>query len=237
MSRILVVDDSEQSLVLLKKFLSEEGHEVHVAKEAFAAMESLDRLAFDLLLLDVNMPFRDGFSTLKALKESLRFRALPVAMITARSELRDVKKAMALGADSYIVKPFNKQDLLEKIRYLLDIESQSKKYQIAVDNNSALGKANIQLQFSLEVVELSDSGVVVHSLHPLLEDVEIQLQNPLLQQLGLESAKLQIGHSKEIAGIGFEIRLLFKNLSHDQSQKLRQWILQKKFQQRSRHSA
>lgn len=228
MSRILVVDDSEQSLNLLKKFLSEEGHEVHLAREAFEAMDHLDKYAFDLMLLDVNMPFKDGFSTLKTLKETLRFKMMPVAMITGRSEPRDVKKAISLGADSYIVKPFQKDDIIEKISSLLNKENTKLSYELQLGNTSPFAEASLTMTAEIRLQEITDSSVIILTDMMVQEDKELIFNCPTFERLGIRAQKMKISDIQADEGGFNRVRLIYKHIDPTTIQKLRNWILSQK---------
>ena len=197
MSRILVVDDSEQSLNLLKKILTDEGHEVHLAKEAFEAMDYLDKFSFDLMLLDVNMPFKDGFSTLKTLKDTLRFKMMPIAMITGRSEPRDVKKAVSLGADSYIVKPFDKEDILGKVTKLLNKENVKQSYELNIANTSPFAEANLTMSADIRLQNITDSSVMILTDMILSENKDLLFNCPAFERLGIRAQRMKVSDVKE----------------------------------------
>ena len=228
MARILVVDDSEQSLNILKKYLSEEGHEVHLAREAFEAMDYLDKFSFDLMLLDVNMPFKDGFSTLKSLKETIRFKMMPIAMITGRSEPRDVKKAISLGADSYIVKPFDKDDILKKVNSLLNKENTKISYELEIGNTSPLAEAELTMAAEIRLQKITDSSVLILTNMELREDKEITFNCPTFERLGIPPQKMRISDMKDEELDFKKVRLIYKNLDPANTQKLRNWILSQK---------
>lgn len=228
MSRILVVDDSEQSLNLLKKILTDEGHEVHLAKEAFEAMDCLDKFAFDLLLLDVNMPFKDGFSTLKTLKETIRFKMMPVAMITGRSEPRDVKKAVSLGADSYTVKPFDKEDILTKVNALLNKENVKVSYQLNIGNTSPFAEGELKMSSEIRVTEVTDSSVIVLTDMMLQENKDLIFNCPIFERIGIPAQKMKISDIQPGEGGYSQARLIFKSIQPENIQKLRNWILSQK---------
>ena len=228
MARILVVDDSEQSLNLLRKMLSDEGHEVHLAKESFEAMDYLDRFAFDLMLLDVNMPFKDGFSTLKTLKETIRYKMMPIAMITGRSEPRDVKKAISLGADSYIVKPFEKTDIIPKLNKLLNKETTKISYQLELSNTSPFAGGALCMSSEIKIQEITDSSVMILTDMPLQQDKDILFNCPVFERLGIPAQKMKISTCKKQEDKMFCARLIYKSIQPESIQKLRNWILSQK---------
>ncbi len=113
---LLVVDDDDRLRSLLKEYLNRAGFRVTTARDAAAARRLLDSLAFDLLVLDVMMPGEDGFS----LTRWVRARsATPILILTARGLAGDRIEGLTLGADDYLGKPFDPQELLLRIEAIL----------------------------------------------------------------------------------------------------------------------
>ena len=116
--RILVVDDNSLNRALLTRVLEAEGFDVATAENGNRALELLrvpPAPPFDVVLLDVLMPERDGYSTLSAIKTDDDLRHLPVIMITAVDELASVVRCIELGATDYLSKPFNAAVLRARI--------------------------------------------------------------------------------------------------------------------------
>ena len=100
---------------LLKHALLGQGHEVHVAEDGLCALDWLNRNIPDLVITDINMPNMDGFQLLEAIKAEESLRQLPVLMVTAEARKEDIVRAAQEGAAGYIVKPFTKATLEEKV--------------------------------------------------------------------------------------------------------------------------
>mgnify|MGYP002748355958 CR=1 FL=1 len=114
--RILVVEDDEDSAQVLMAYLNREGFEaLHVA-DGMAALAEHARWHPDLILLDVMLPKRDGFSVCRALRTALD---VPILMITARGEDYDRIMGLDTGADDYIVKPFSAAEVMARVRAVL----------------------------------------------------------------------------------------------------------------------
>ncbi|MBZ5715579.1 response regulator [Nannocystis pusilla] len=105
--RILVVDDNESNRSMLARRLEREGHTVQVADNGRSALNMLRSQDFDLVLLDVMMPEMDGYQVLEQLHADDKFRGLPVIMISALDEIDTTVKAIELGAEDYLPKPFD----------------------------------------------------------------------------------------------------------------------------------
>lgn len=114
---ILLAEDDLNLGVLLVDYLESEGFEVKLCKDGELALKAFQAKPFDLCLLDVMMPKLDGFSLATAIRK--KDAAIPVIFITARSLKEDKLKGYGLGADDYITKPFDEEELLWKIRALI----------------------------------------------------------------------------------------------------------------------
>jgi len=119
---ILIVDDEPRVVRLLSMMLREEGYEVLQGYSGEAALEATEKESPDLILLDIMMPGIDGYEVCQKLRETEQTKAIPIIMITALEGIDEKVKALNLGADEFISKPFNKLELLARIRTLLRVK-------------------------------------------------------------------------------------------------------------------
>ncbi len=110
---IMVVDDNQDMLKIINRTLELEGYTVITASDGQAALALLEEHSPDLVILDIMMPETDGFQVLELLRERSN---VPVIMLTARREPLLVQKALLLGADDYIKKPFRPLVLVARVR-------------------------------------------------------------------------------------------------------------------------
>lgn len=115
--RILIVEDETKTADYLKKGLSESGHVVDVAHHGEDGLHLAMTEPFDLLVLDIQLPGRDGWSVLHSLRRA--GRQLPVLILTASDKVEERVKGLDLGADDYLVKPFAFSELLARVRSIL----------------------------------------------------------------------------------------------------------------------
>ncbi len=115
--RILVVEDEKKTAAYLQKGLTENGFVVDVCAHGIDGLHAAVAADYDLILLDVMLPGRDGWSILKALRQ--QDRQTPVLFLTARDAVADRVKGLELGADDYLVKPFAFSELLARMRTIL----------------------------------------------------------------------------------------------------------------------
>jgi len=113
---IVTADDDPQLLRLVARNLEFEGYEVLTATDGQIALEQIERSLPDLVLLDVMMPRMDGFTVCQKVRE---FSTVPIIIVTARGQDQDKVKALDLGADDYLTKPFSVDELLARVRAVL----------------------------------------------------------------------------------------------------------------------
>ncbi len=116
MYRILVVDDEQNILELIRYNLEKEGYGVLLASDGNGAVETALRERPDLILLDVMLPNLDGLSACRILRQNEATRRIPIIMISARGEELDKVLGLELGADDYVTKPFSTRELLARIK-------------------------------------------------------------------------------------------------------------------------
>ncbi|MGM0897009.1 MAG: response regulator transcription factor [Bacillota bacterium] len=114
--KILLIDDEKRMLDLLALYLSPHQYICTKAQGAHDALQYLEKEAFDLVLLDIMMPGMSGFELCAKIRS---FSDVPIIMLTAREQQEDIIKGLKLGADDYITKPFNEEELLARIEALL----------------------------------------------------------------------------------------------------------------------
>jgi len=118
--QVLVVDDHQPTLQLIRSALEGLGLKVRTAGNGAEALLAVDEEKPDLVILDVMMPVLDGFQTLKVLQESPETQELPVIMLTARSSDIDVAHGWRSGVTSYLTKPFSLDQLVSMVRRVLE---------------------------------------------------------------------------------------------------------------------
>lgn len=126
--KILVVDDEEDLLELVRYTLAKEGHSITCVDTGEKAVDSVQRKLPDLIVLDLMLPGIDGLEVCHRLKRDSKTRHVPIIMLTAKSEERDVITGLDGGADDYITKPFSPRVLLARVKSLLrrkDVEIRS----------------------------------------------------------------------------------------------------------------
>jgi adenylate cyclase len=121
--RILAVDDNKQNLQVLQTALTAEAYEVITAADGLTALKLIDSAAPDLVLLDIMMPGMSGYDVCRNIRVNEATRLLPVVMLTALNDVADRIRGIEAGADDFLSKPFNREELLTRVKSLLRIKT------------------------------------------------------------------------------------------------------------------
>ncbi len=203
-SIILIVDDQPTNLKMLFSFLLESGYKVLVAKTGRSALQKLQNISPDLILLDVMMPGLDGLETCRRLKASAETKDIPVIFMTALSEPMDKIKGFHVGAVDYITKPFQQEEVLARIENQLQIRRLQRQ----------LEEQNRQLQQS----QLLLTGVLNSSLDGVaafaaIRDNQGQIIDFKWLLLNPTGEKMMAGTASELVGQSLlETRPGFRNI-------------------------
>ena len=122
----MVVDDSVTVRKVTSRLLERQGMDVVLAKDgadAVAQLQEIERIP-DIMLLDIEMPRMDGFEVASRVRHSARLKELPIIMITSRTGEKHRERAMSIGVNDYLGKPFQENILLEKIQELIGVTSE-----------------------------------------------------------------------------------------------------------------
>lgn len=117
--KILIADDEQNIVISLEFLMKREGYEVVIACDGAEAVTKIRSERPDLVLLDVMMPHKTGFEVCQEIKADPETRATRILMLTAKGRDTEVAKGLAMGADSYMTKPFSTRDLVEKVSRML----------------------------------------------------------------------------------------------------------------------
>lgn len=118
-NKILVVDDSETILKMLKTILESEGFEVITVSNGLKIFEYLKKDLFDLIMLDVMLPGIDGYHLCRLIKFDENYKNIPIVMLTSRDSDEDREKSKLAGADCYLVKTFDNQKIVETVKNII----------------------------------------------------------------------------------------------------------------------
>jgi EAL domain-containing protein (putative c-di-GMP-specific phosphodiesterase class I)/DNA-binding response OmpR family regulator len=164
--KILIVDDDEDILLIVQTILANAGYSAFTARNGREGVDLAVELRPDLILLDVMMPELSGWEVCTTLKNAPETRQIPIAMLTVKSEIRDLITGMQVGADDYITKPFTRRKLLSTVRRLLDERGEAVPAYMTTENEEVRFK---NLLFD-GVTELPTVPVIIDALRDRLLD-------------------------------------------------------------------
>ena len=167
---ILIADDQPDNITLLTRYLEAEGYNYLIARDGREASEKVRNELPDLVLLDVNMPHKDGFAVLEEIREDPASRHIPVIILTAaKHDSISVQFGLNLGADDYITKPFDRRELLARIRTKLRVKgSEDEIRQLA---EQTILRQNRLLTAAAEIARVATSTLDLNKL--LVTGVEL----------------------------------------------------------------
>lgn len=203
MAKLLIADDDVELCTLLHSYLGAEGFEVHAVHDGLTALEHATADAFDLIILDVMMPGKDGLEVLKQLRKR---QLTPVLMLTARGEDSDSITGLELGADDYLAKPCNPQVLVARIRAVL------RRAEVPTETTPALQLNVGDLSLNRHSRKLSRKGEVI-----TLTSTEFSVIEVLLRQAGEVVAKDQLSREalgRELGRYDRALDMHISNLRH-----------------------
>lgn len=173
---ILLVEDEENLQEALKLNLEMEGYEVSSAFDGPSALKSLQNEYFDLVILDIMLPEIDGITVLETLR--LQHASLPVLILSAKSSSADKVLGLKKGADDYLTKPFNLEELLLRVQKLIEKNKQLQDKE-TVSVNYSFGKNNVDFK-ALEAVNYNGDKIELSKKEAMLLKLLIENKNEVV---------------------------------------------------------
>src|SRR5712671_3364249 len=176
--RILVVDDHEDNIELLRARLEARGYEIHAASDGQAALDQVERLIPDLILLDVMMPKMDGMEVVRRLKADKNLPFIPVIMQTALDTTANKVEGLDAGADDYITKPINFAELEAKVNALLRIKSLETELRDRKTEVEVLNDKLTRISLTDGLTEIDNRRCLEERLHEMWQH-SVRLHEPI----------------------------------------------------------
>ncbi|MDA3859740.1 MAG: response regulator [Melioribacteraceae bacterium] len=162
MKRVLVVDDQKDNVFVLEDRLKREGYDVLKAYDGQTCIDIAEEAAPDIILLDVMMPGMSGFEVCKVLTDSKTTKNIPIILVTALTEAEDLKEGFLAGAFDYVKKPFNRVELIARVKAALRF-SESQKVMLEFEKvstfSATVSTANHEIKQPLTLINLSTAAV------------------------------------------------------------------------------
>jgi DNA-binding response OmpR family regulator len=155
---ILVIDDDKNIREVVKLYLKKEGYEVTEAADGAIGADLFFGKPYDLVLLDIMMPVQDGMETIKKIRAKSN---VPVIMLTAKGETFDKVLALELGADDYIVKPFDPKEMVARVKAVIRRSTQEDKLDVLEYPNLKIDMQNYQVIYRDKELQMPPKEIVL----------------------------------------------------------------------------
>ena len=177
MKNILIADDNNQIIEVLKQYALKENYTVFTADNGSKTLEEFHKRDYDVILLDVMMPEIDGFEVCRRIRQT---SMVPIIMITARGEDYDKIMGLDIGADDYVIKPFSPSEVMARVRAILRrVES------IGISNKEVVQKGSLR-------INLDKFQVFIHDETVYLTKKEVEILWLLASNAGIVFSRTQI---------------------------------------------
>ncbi len=212
--RILIADDEQTSLLLMRATLEKAGFDVSTAPEGESALNQFHDQPFDMVMLDVEMPRLNGFQVLSTLRKEIG-DDLPIIMVTGRDNTASVEEAYKCGATDFIAKPINWSLLGFRVKYLF------RDYQNLLDLHAANARNTAILSTIPDLLfRINTSGLVLDTYKESKDNLTVLSGQPLFNSLPADVAEDLINeiksahHSKKVKNIGFTLKNSTNQIQH-----------------------
>jgi adenylate cyclase len=193
--RVLIVDDNENNRAILAARLGAQGYSTTEASDGAEALEAVRRDAPDLILLDVMMPGIDGLEACRRLKSDPSLGFVPVILVTARADSKDVVAGLEAGADEYLTKPVDQQALVARVRSMLRVKELHDRTKRQAAELAELN-ASLERRVAEQVIQIERANRLKRFLSPQVAD--LVLASPTME--ALES------HRREVTVVFCDLR-------------------------------
>ncbi|MGL5033152.1 MAG: diguanylate cyclase domain-containing protein [Microcystaceae cyanobacterium] len=204
---ILIVDDSPDNLRVLSLMLSTQGYQVKKAVSGRFALQSLEMIKPDLILLDINMPDMDGYEVCQILKDKCQvhdFADIPVIFISASHGVLDKVKAFRVGGADYIAKPFHLEEVLARVENQLGrnrlykvLQQQNEQLKVEIDERSKVEVALLEANEQLSLLASLDGLTGIANRRKFDEQIEAEWQRAKREQEPLSLILIDVDYFKK----------------------------------------
>ena len=209
MSKILIVDDDPSARQTVVALLENENYELELVEDGFQALQVLGKLQPDLILLDVMMSGMDGFEVCRRIRATPKFAEVPIILITALDDRRSLVQGIESGADDFISKPIDRQELITRVRTITRLN----RYRIMLEQRENLKELAERLVTAQEDERLRISRELHDDLGQALTTHMISLRN-LQDDLTVPVAEL-FNSLQALYEQSYEIFVKIRRLAHD----------------------
>lgn len=228
---VLLVDDDRTTHELVTFSLEQAGYVVRIIRDGFDALNELQTRHFDIVLLDISLPHLSGFTLLQKLRANPKTADIPVVMLSASHDSKDIQKSQRLGAADYVIKPAQREDLLKRLERILG--GKPKFYEIKFNDGDKFSMGHVESTLALRSISLN--GVIFDSPLELTQGAEgLSFHFALFTHLGIDPKKCKLLDCHRNPKGGWTCFVSFVDLSGTAQQKIRDWLMTRTFEMMNR---
>ncbi len=205
--KILLVDDSPVTLRLIRKYLETQNFEIDTAINGLEAVSKIYAHSYDLVVLDVMMPFMDGFQVCEKIREEYSLFELPVLFLTSLNEISEIIKGFTLGANDYLPKPFKQEELIARAKTLVKLKKLTMDNQYLQDSVKQKNKLLAKLQSEIaerkrverELIDAKNTADAANKFKSeFVANMSHEIRTPMNAILGFtELLKKRVAHDEK----------------------------------------
>ncbi len=218
---LLIVDPHADSRRGLEVILRQSGYMVSIVNDLFECLDYIEKHPTDLVLATNQLPHGPSTDLLKRLRVGALTKDLPVFIYSDRSDKPTIQRYIASGATEFILKPFDKDPLLQKLERILGGRPRFAEYPLAQDDTGYS-----EVVFKSHVVSIGEAGMVIWSPIPLTEDTTHRIRAKVFAQIGIHSPNLKVAYCQP-GDDGFFVHFTFAGMKDKDVQNVRSWVVDK----------
>lgn len=186
MARIFVIDEDQDSLNFINSSLPND-YQIITETDPFDAIELANIYSFDLIITELNISKINGFKLIQSLKRSKKNKNTRLVLFSSRNDQRDIKKAIEIGINSYIIKPITMKDFKIRLQEILDASSSCKEPYFFLPSSDQLANAQASLSQSVQIKKISEISVTFTSSFKIGDvGTVIQLKSHFFSLIGFD---------------------------------------------------
>jgi CheY-like chemotaxis protein len=225
---ILVVEGNPNTQRMYETILRQCGYHCVFVNNSFDALEMIHKYPFDLVITDLFLTLGSGTDLLKRLKSGATTKSIPVVVACEQNDRHTIEKCISFGAADFLIKPIDRNVLIEKFKRILGGRPRFAEVPFASDDTET---GYSEVVFKSHVVSIGESGMVMWSPIPLDEDSVHRVRAKVFAQIGIHSPDLKVAFCQPAESGGYDVYFTFVGLKEADINNVRSWVVDKKLRE------
>ena len=232
-ARVLVIDDEPAVLRLVKLMLGRAKYDVTCCGSGPEGLRLMEKGEYDCVITDAIMPAMSGYDVVRAIRRHPTYADLPIVMLTRKRHRLDVKKAVEVGVNDYVLKPIDEHLLVDKVESALKKGSGKRHLH---ELSLAGHEADAALMFPCKITFISESDITLASPVPADSEHLPSMDTALFLQIGISPPMMKflksVKHTDEKENVWYELKFSFMGVPEDDLKRIRNWMQKQALKQR-----